>query len=36
MIAVIFEVEPRPRKKDAYLEIAARLRPQDSPAAHGA
>lgn len=28
MIAVIFEVEPRPGKKDAYLEIAARLRPQ--------
>jgi len=27
MIAVIFEVEPRPGKKDAYLEIAARLRP---------
>ena len=26
MIAVIFEVEPRPGKKDAYLEIAARLR----------
>ena len=28
MIAVIFEVEPRRGKKDAYLEIAARLRPQ--------
>lgn len=28
MIAVIFEVEPRPGKKDAYLDIAARLRPQ--------
>jgi len=27
MIAVIFEVEPRPGKKDAYLDAAARLRP---------
>ena len=27
MIAVIFEVEPAAGKRDAYLEIAARLRP---------
>jgi heme-degrading monooxygenase HmoA len=27
MIAVIFEVEPNPGKKDAYLDAAARLRP---------
>ena len=27
MIAVIFEVEPRPERKDAYLEAAARLKP---------
>lgn len=27
MIAVIFEVHPRPGKKDAYLDTAARLRP---------
>jgi len=28
MIAVIFEVVPRPGKKDAYLDAAARLKPQ--------
>jgi len=28
MIAVIFEVEPNPGKKDAYLEAAARLKPR--------
>jgi heme-degrading monooxygenase HmoA len=27
MIAVIFEVEPNPGKKDAYLDAAAQLRP---------
>ena len=27
MIAVIFEVQPRPGKSDAYLDAAARLRP---------
>lgn len=27
MIAVIFEVQPHPDKKDAYLDAAARLRP---------
>ena len=27
MIAVIFEVEPRPGQKDAYLDTAASLRP---------
>ncbi len=27
MIAVIFEVEPRPERRDAYLDAAARLRP---------
>ena len=27
MIAVIFEVEPHPARKDAYLEAAARLKP---------
>ena len=27
MIAVIFEVEPHPDRKDAYLDAAARLRP---------
>jgi heme-degrading monooxygenase HmoA len=27
MIAVIFEVEPHPDRKDAYLEAAARLKP---------
>ena len=27
MIAVIFEAEPRPGQKDAYLEAAATLRP---------
>ena len=27
MIAVIFEVEPHPERKDAYLEAAARLKP---------
>ena len=27
MIAVIFEVEPRPDRRDAYLEAAARLKP---------
>ncbi len=27
MIAVIFEVEPHPDKKDTYLDIAAELRP---------
>jgi heme-degrading monooxygenase HmoA len=27
MIAVIFEAEPHPGKKDAYLDAAARLRP---------
>jgi heme-degrading monooxygenase HmoA len=27
MIAVIFEVEPNPGSKDAYLDAAARLRP---------
>ena len=27
MIAVIFEVEPRPGRKEAYLDAAARLRP---------
>ena len=27
MIAVIFETEPRPGQKEAYLEAAARLRP---------
>ena len=27
MIAVIFEVEPNPGKRDAYLDTAARLRP---------
>jgi heme-degrading monooxygenase HmoA len=27
MIAVIFEVRPRPGHRDAYLETAARLRP---------
>lgn len=27
MIAVIFEVEPKPGKRDAYLDAAARLRP---------
>ena len=27
MIAVIFEVEPNPGRKDAYLDAAARLRP---------
>jgi heme-degrading monooxygenase HmoA len=28
MIAVIFEVVPKPGKKDAYLDAAARLKPQ--------
>jgi heme-degrading monooxygenase HmoA len=28
MIAVIFEVEPQPGKKDAYLDAAARLKPR--------
>ena len=28
MIAVIFEVEPAPGRQDAYLDIAATLRPQ--------
>ncbi|TWG87424.1 heme-degrading monooxygenase HmoA [Cupriavidus gilardii J11] len=28
MIAVIFEVEPAPGRQDAYLDIAAALRPQ--------
>ncbi len=28
MIAVIFEVEPKPEHKQAYLDIAASLRPQ--------
>lgn len=28
MIAVIFEAVPQPGKKDAYLDAAARLRPQ--------
>ncbi|CAG9178828.1 antibiotic biosynthesis monooxygenase family protein [Cupriavidus pinatubonensis] len=27
MIAVIFEVEPAPGRKDTYLDIAAKLRP---------
>lgn len=27
MIAVIFEVEPRPGKRDTYLNIAAELKP---------
>jgi heme-degrading monooxygenase HmoA len=27
MIAVIFEVQPRPGKRDAYLNTAARLKP---------
>jgi heme-degrading monooxygenase HmoA len=27
MIAVIFEAQPRPDRKDAYLDAAARLRP---------
>ena len=27
MIAVIFEVEPHPERRDAYLEAAARLKP---------
>lgn len=27
MIAVIFEAQPQPGKKDAYLDAAARLRP---------
>jgi heme-degrading monooxygenase HmoA len=27
MIAVIFEAEPQPGRKDAYLDAAARLRP---------
>jgi heme-degrading monooxygenase HmoA len=27
MIAVIFEVEPRPGRRDAYLDTAAQLRP---------
>ena len=27
MIAVIFEVEPRPGRREAYLEAAARLKP---------
>src|SRR5512135_2863477 len=27
MIAVIFEVEPRPDRRNAYLDAAARLRP---------
>ena len=27
MIAVIFEVEPKPEHKQAYLDIAAKLRP---------
>ncbi len=27
MIAVIFEVEPHPNKRDAYLDHAARLKP---------
>ncbi|MGZ5584295.1 MAG: antibiotic biosynthesis monooxygenase family protein [Usitatibacter sp.] len=27
MIAVIFEAQPRPGRKDAYLDAAARLRP---------
>jgi heme-degrading monooxygenase HmoA len=27
MIAVIFEVEPHPERKDAYLDAAARLKP---------
>ena len=27
MIAVIFEVEPHPERKDAYFDIAANLRP---------
>jgi len=27
MIAVIFEVQPRPGRSDAYLDAAARLRP---------
>jgi heme-degrading monooxygenase HmoA len=27
MIAVIFELQPRPGRKDAYLDAAARLRP---------
>jgi heme-degrading monooxygenase HmoA len=28
MIAVIFEVQPKPGRKDAYLELAAKLKPQ--------
>ena len=28
MIAVIFEAMPHPKQKDAYLDAAARLRPQ--------
>lgn len=28
MIAVIFEVEPNPGRKDAYLDTAARLKPE--------
>ena len=28
MIAVIFEVEPHPQHKQAYLDIATRLKPQ--------
>ena len=27
MIAIIFESQPHPDKKDAYLELAARMRP---------
>lgn len=27
MIAIIFEVQPHPDKKDAYLDLAARMRP---------
>jgi heme-degrading monooxygenase HmoA len=28
MIAVIFEVEPRPGRREAYLELAAELKPR--------
>jgi len=28
VIAVIFEVEPNPGRKDAYLDLAAQLKPQ--------
>lgn len=28
MIAVIFEVEPHPDRRDAYLDLAAKLRPE--------